>query len=148
MIPVDRSLVIDAVDHIAIRVADIRRAEEFYREFFQMDLVLRAWRNNGTWEELPADYDWEQGIRQGMVADLVYLQHPPLTLALRYAGQSSVFAEPRLDYISLRVSPGTLLTIRAQALVRAFPVVEDSPHAFIFRDPYGITWHITDSPGL
>src|SRR5690606_35495193 len=121
----ERSLVIEAIDHLAIRVANIRKAEEFYRDFFQMDVVLRAHRENGNWVRLPSDYDWEEGLRQGVYVDLVYLSHPPLSLVLREAGRGAIFTEPRLDHVSLRVSPGTLLTIRAQALIRSFPVTDD-----------------------
>ncbi|MDI3339270.1 MAG: VOC family protein [Sphaerobacter sp.] len=146
VIEAERSLVIEAIDHLAVRVADIQRAEEFYRDFFQMDLVLRAHHVDGTWERLPRDYDWDEGLRQGITVDLVYLSHPPLSLVLLNAGRGAVFAPPRIDHISLRVSPGTLLTIRAQALVRSFPVLAEQPHTFIFRDPFGLTWHLTDIP--
>lgn len=144
LIRAERSLVIEAVDHIAIRVANIRRAETFYHEFFQMDVVLRARRTDDGWEKLPADYDWEAGLRQGVYVDMVYLQHPPLSLVLLGAGRGAIFQEPRLDHISLRLSPGSLMTIRAQALVRSFSTIRDEPHSFMFRDPFGITWHLTD----
>lgn len=144
LVSVERSLTIEGVDYIAIRVANVRRAESFYSGFFQMDVVLRAHRNGSDWHELPADYDWDQGIRDGNYVDLVYLTRPGLSLVLLGAGVAAIFVEPRLGQISLRVSSGSLLTIRAQALVRSFPVSQDEDHSFVFQDPYEITWHIID----
>lgn len=141
-------LAILGIDHIAIRVAQMARAEAFYHEFFQMDIVLRARRNaEGTWEPLPADYDWDEAIRTGTDAEMVYLRHPQLSIALRAAGRGTIFREPRVERISLRVTPEALATIRAEALVRSFAVTKDEPHSFIFQDPYDIIWHITDTGG-
>lgn len=144
LVSAERSLTIEGIDYIAIRVANVRRAETFYSGFFQMDVVFRAHRNESDWHELPPDYDWDQGIRDGNYVDLVYLTRPGLSLVLLGAGVAAIFVEPRLSHISLRVSSGSLLTIRAQALVRSFPVSQDEDHSFVFQDPYEITWHIID----
>ncbi|HET9015644.1 MAG TPA: VOC family protein [Thermomicrobiaceae bacterium] len=148
LIEVEQTLVFEGIDHIAIRVAIMRRAEEFYRGFFQMNVELRARRQGETWQTLPADYDWDAGVRGGVFADLVYLTHPPLRLALLEAGRGAIFQEPRLGHISLRVAPATLATLRAEALIRSLPTMRDQPHSFIFQDPFGITWHLTDRPSL
>lgn len=144
LVTAERSLTIEGIDYIAIRVANIRRAETFYSGFFQMDVIFRAHHNESDWHELPPDYDWDQGIRDGNYVDLVYLTRPGLSLVLLGAGVAAIFVEPRLGHISLRVSSGSLLTIRAQALVLSFPVSQDEDHSFVFRDPYDITWHIID----
>jgi len=148
LVEVEQTLVFEAIDHIAIRVALMRRAEEFYSGFFQMNVVLRARRQAEAWATLPSDYDWDAGIRQGIFADLVYLSHPPLRLALLEAGRGAIFQEPRLGHISLRVAGEALAALRADALVRSLPVMRDQPHTFIFQDPFGITWHLTDRPAL
>lgn len=146
LIRAEQSFDIATVDHVAIRVANMRRAEEFYHDFFQMDVVVRARRGrDGGWEPLPPDYDWDAGVRAGIFAEMVYLRHAPLALVVLEAGRAAVFHEPRFGHISLRVSSDALAAIRGQALVRSFPVLRDQAHSFIFRDPFEITWHITDS---
>jgi hypothetical protein len=52
--------------------------------------------------------------------------------------------EPRLAHLGLRVSSETLGFLRGLVLIRSYPVVQDDLHAFRFRDPYGISWHLTD----
>lgn len=144
----ERSIAIERVEHIAIRVANIRRAEEFYSSFFQMDVMLRARREGENWTRLPADYDWDAGLREGVICELVYLQTGNLALVLLEAGRGAIFVEPRLGHISLRVSAEALTTLRAQALVRSAPVTTDQPHSFVFQDPFGVTWHLGDVPEL
>jgi catechol 2,3-dioxygenase-like lactoylglutathione lyase family enzyme len=134
-----------AIDHIAIRVADVRRAEAFYHEFFEMDIVMRARRIGDEWEPIATDFDWHEALGAGFFPDLVYLRNGPLSLYVINAGRGAVMIEPRLAHIGLRVTPQTLTALRGIALIRAFSVVEDSPHTFRFRDPYGLTWNLTDA---
>lgn len=140
----EKTLEFHALDHVAIRVANVRKAESFYHELFQMDVLLRARRLGNTWEPMPADLDWDEGIRTGVYPDLVHLRHGPLSLILLGSGRGSILIDPRLDHISLRVSPGTLATMRAEVLIRSFAVSRDEPRSFQFNDPFGVTWHLTD----
>ena len=140
----DHTLELEAFDHIALRVADIRRAEEFYHEFLEMDVVTRARRSGSDWQIMPHDFDWIDGLRTGYYPELVILRNGPISLFLINAGRGSVMNEPRLAHIGLRVSSKTLAALRGIVLIRSFPVVEDNVHGFRFRDPYGITWHLTD----
>lgn len=144
LVPAERQLAIEAVEHIGIRVADIRRAEAFYHEVFAMDVVFRARRAGETWQLLPADFDWDAGLREGIYPDYCYLRNGPLGLLIQWAGRGTVFVEPRLQHISLRVAPEALLELRGVALARGYAVSELREHSFVFRDPFGITWHLTD----
>lgn len=140
----EKTLELRAWDHLALRVVNMRKAEAFYHELFQMDVLLRARRLGERWERLPADLDWDEAIRTGEYPDLTLLRHGPISLVLLNAGRGAVLFDPRLDHLSLRVSPGTLATLRATVLVRSFAVTRDEPCSFQFRDPFGITWHLTD----
>jgi len=144
LLPAKRQLAIEAVEHIAVRVADIRRAEAFYHDVFGMDVVFRARQAGDRWELLPADLDWDAALRQGIYPDFCYLRNGPLALLLEWAGRGTVFVEPRLQHISLRVAPESLIELRGLALARGYAVSEDRRHSFVFRDPFGITWHLTD----
>jgi len=144
LLPAERRLAIEAVEHIAIRVADIRRAEAFYHDFFGMDVIFRARQAGERWDFLPADFDWDAGLRQGIYPEYCYLRNGPLALLIQAAGRGTVFIEPRLQHISLRVAPESLVELRGVALARGYAVSEDRRHSFVFRDPFGITWHLTD----
>lgn len=144
IIEAEHTLELQAFDHVALRVADIRRAEDFYHEFLEMDVIARARRTGDGWNVMPADFDWTEGLRTGFYPELVVLRNGPISLFLLNAGRGAVMNEPRLAHIGLRVSSETLSTLRGIVLIRSYPVVEDDVHAFRFRDPYGMTWHLTD----
>ena len=136
-----------ALDHLAIRVADLRRAESFYHEFFQMDVLVRARRAHDHWEAMPFDYDYVEGLRAGYLPEIVQLRNSALSLVLINAGRGAVIGENRFAHVGLRVSRETLTALRAVALVRNFTVAQDDPDAFRFNDPFGITWHLTTGEG-
>ncbi|MBX6343194.1 MAG: hypothetical protein IRY97_12100, partial [Thermomicrobiaceae bacterium] len=96
------------------------------------------------WEPLPPDYDWDEGIRLGALPQIVLMRHEPLELALVSAGRGAIRPEPQLVHVAMQVPPDTLRRLRAQALVRSHPVLADRPHEFVFRDPFGIVWHLSD----
>jgi catechol 2,3-dioxygenase-like lactoylglutathione lyase family enzyme len=144
VIKAEHTLELHAFDHVALRVASIQRAEAFYHEFFEMDVVARARRSGNGWEIMPADFDWTVGLNSGFYPELVVLQNGPITLLLLNAGHGAVMNEPRLAHLGLRVSSETLGFLRGLVLIRSYPVVQDDLHAFRFRDPYGISWHLTD----
>jgi catechol 2,3-dioxygenase-like lactoylglutathione lyase family enzyme len=140
----ERPLEITAFDHIALRVADVRRAEAFYHELFQMDILTRARRVNGQWEAMPNDYSWNEGVRTGVFPEVVALRNGPIAVLLENAGRGAVMNEPRLAHIALRVTAETLASLRAVVLIRSFTVTQDEPHDFRFIDPFGVVWHLTD----
>ncbi len=138
------TLQLEAIDHIALRVANIHQAEDFYHEFLEMDVVARARRSGDGWDVMPADFDWIEGLRSGYYPELVILRNGPISIFLVNVGRGAVMNEPRLAHVGLRVSTQTLATLRGIVLIRSFPVIEDNVHGFRFRDPYGVTWHLTD----
>ena len=145
LIPAEHTLEIQAVTHIALRVNNIRHAEDFYHAFFQMDVVVRAYRTRDHWESLPANFDWDEGVRTGVYPDFVYLRHGPLALLVINAGAAAVLNEQRIAYVALRVSPPSLTALRGEVLVRSFAVTRSTEHELTFRDPFGITWRLSDT---
>ncbi len=141
----EHTLEIQAFDHIALRVANIRQAEDFYHEFLEMDVIARARRSSNGWDVMPDDFDWVEGLHTGYYPELVVLRNGPVSLFLVNAGRGTVLSEPKLAHLGLRVSTETLATLRGMVLIRSYPVVQDDVHAFRFRDPYGVTWHLTDT---
>ncbi len=145
IIAAEHTLELLAFDHVALRVANIRQAEDFYHEFLEMDVIARARRSGDGWDIIPVDFDWIEGLRTGYYPELVLLRNGPINLFLINAGRGTVMNEPRLAHLGLCVSTETLATLRGIVLIRSYPVIEDDIHAFRFRDPYGVTWHLTDT---
>lgn len=136
------NLELGSVDNIAINVRDIARAEAFYSDFFGMNVVYRARRDEDRWEHLEASYDYNKGIHTGIEPEIVRMENGSVALVLINIGMGKVLHEPRLAYISLSASPETLNTIRGRALFNSFTIQEDSAHAFRFVDPFGLVWQI------
>ncbi|MBA2453644.1 MAG: VOC family protein [Chloroflexia bacterium] len=136
---------IGSVDNIAINVRDIARAEEFYRDFFGMNVIYRARRDDDRWEHLNTNYSYNEGIHTGIEPEIVRLENGSVGLVLINTGMGKVLHEPRLAYISLNVPMDTLNHLRGRALFSSFTVQEDSPRAFRFVDPFSIVWQIVAS---
>jgi catechol 2,3-dioxygenase-like lactoylglutathione lyase family enzyme len=146
IMPAETTLDLGEIDNIAIQVRDIARAEQFYHEFFGMSVSYRALQEDGHWRHLGADYDYEQGIRTGEIPEIVRMVNGAVSLVLINVGAGKVLHEPRVAYISLSVPAETKNIIRGNALFRSFTIEEDSPRAFRFMDPFGVSWQIVATP--
>ena len=133
---------INGVDHMAVRVRDMPRAEQFYREFFGLQVAYRARREGERWQHLPADYDWIASIHTGVFPEIVRLENGPLGLVLINAGGGAVMHENRVAYLSVDVPLETLQALRGKALFASYTIQEDSPRAFRFTDPFGVSWQL------
>jgi catechol 2,3-dioxygenase-like lactoylglutathione lyase family enzyme len=131
------------VSHVAIRVADLERAEHFYVDFLGMEIVGRARRAGEGFAALPADYDWRGAIQRGDEPDVSFLRNGPLVLALQRAGRGAIVDRGALDHISVRVDASTFTALKGQVLMRSMEVVGKAETAFAFRDPFGITWELS-----
>jgi hypothetical protein len=122
-------------------VARIDRAEHFYHDLFEMDVVCRAWRrDDGSWNVTTEHVDWGALLLQGYFPELVALQRPGWSLVLHCMGRGQVLKSPKVGDAEVPVSPESLRRLRAKILIRSYTVVHDSPDAFAFRDPYAVVW--------
>src|SRR5690606_38680335 len=131
------------LNHLALRVTDLQKAERFYQEFFGMELLGRARRSGDGYEVLNGSYSWEEAIRTGQEADVTFLRNGPLTLALQRLGRGARLERALLDHISIRVDATTFTRLRGEILMRSFEVLASAETALLFRDPFGISWEIT-----
>lgn len=131
-----------AVDHVAVRVRDLARAEAFYRDFFGMDVIYRARREDERWQHLAADYDWVASIHTGIIPEIVRLENGPVALVLVNVGAGAVMHETRVAHISLSAPLATLNALRGRALFSSFTLQEDGASSVRFVDPFGVTWQI------
>lgn len=140
----ERAVVIRDLNHVALRVTDLPKAERFYIEFFAMDVVGRARRSpQGGYTSLNGNYSWDEAVRTGQEADVTFLRNGPLTLALQRLGRGARLEWGLLDHISIRVDATTFVNLKGQVLMRSFELLASAETAFAFRDPFGTTWEVT-----
>lgn len=142
LVPAETRVDIGSVDHVAIRVRDMMRAEAFYQDFFGMNVVYRAYRDNDRWQHLDASFDWNASVNTGIAPEIVRLENGQVAIVLINAGMGAVMHEQRVAYVSISVPMDTLNALRGRVLFSSFTLQEDSSHAFRFVDPFGMSWQI------
>ncbi len=140
--PPETTVALGDIDAVAVRVRDIGKAEAFYRDFFGMGVAYRARRENERWSMLGADFDWTASIHTGITPEVVRVENGPVALVLVNAGMGAVMHENRVAYLSVSVPAETLTRLRGRATFANYTVQEDSPRAFRFVDPFGVTWQL------
>jgi len=139
-----RRVAIRELNHIALFIADLAKAERFYIGFLGMDLVGRGRRaGTGGYEAVELDYRWDEAARAGREADVSFLRNGPLVLALHRVGRGARLDRGVLDHISIRVDAVTFTAIKGQVLMQSMELIASAETAFAFRDPLGITWELT-----
>ena len=149
VMPAERTLEIAGAVSFTIDVARIDRAEKFYHELFQMDVICRAWRHDdGSWEVTTEDVDWPRLLINGYYPELVVLQRPGWTIVLHGMGRGQVLKAPKIGDALVPVSPETLRKLRAKILIKSYTVVQDEPESFAFRDPFAVVWTLVPDESL
>lgn len=129
--------------HVALHVPDLKRAEEYYRHVFDLDVVTREALSSGNhaddkaWAQLPHTATWEDARLAGLEIQMVGLRHGDLLLAL-FPGHPQ---------------PGTVFLIAVMATVEEIAQVRarlpddtaievDQDVALTFLDPFGFRWQL------
>lgn len=140
------ALTIDGVTMVHLPMIDLFRAERAYAEVLGTRLLDRADRDGKggyLWHNVQGEHTGD--VRTVPEADFSFLQNGALTIALERMGRAyplPVYSNVP-DPVRLLVSDESLESIKAEALVRNWTVMDDStPGVFVFRDPYGYTWAI------
>lgn len=142
IVPAETRVDLGTIDHVAVRVRDMRRAEAFYQDFFGMSVIYRAYQDQDRWHHFDADFDWIESISTGVAPEIVRLENGAIAILLINVGGGAVMHEQRVAYISVSVPMETLNALRGRVLFSSFTLQEDSSHAFRFVDPFGLTWQI------
>lgn len=142
LISAESTIKLDGFDHVALRVSDLARAERFYHNFFGMDIVYRAYREDDRWEQLDETFDWSEAVHTGQKPEIVRMENGPVALVLIDVGLAQPIYENRIDHVSVVVSPEVLAEIRGRALFYSFTVREEGQRAFSFVDPFGLVWQL------
>ena len=147
-----RRVALQTLNHIAARVADLAKAERFYTDFFDMELLGRARRGpGGRFAAVDGDYRWDGALAEGTEADVVFLRNGPVALALYRVGRGArLDRSAAMDHLSVGVDASTFATLRGEILMRSFETLATSTTGITFRDPFGLVWEVTiqGTPGL
>jgi catechol 2,3-dioxygenase-like lactoylglutathione lyase family enzyme len=130
----EREIVIRQLNHIALQVADLPKAEAFYTSLFSMELAGRGRRTASGELEL---------VDNGAEFNISFLRNGPLTIALEGAGRGARLERSVLSHISIRVDAVTFTNLKGHALMRSFEMLMSAQTAFAFRDPFSVVWEIT-----
>lgn len=142
LVSAESAIKMEGFDHVALKVHDLARAERFYHTFFGMDVVYRAYREDGRWEQVDETFDWTASINEGPFPEIARMENGPVALVLIDAGLAQPIYENRIDHVSVVVSPEVLAQIRGKALFQSFTIREDGQRAFQFIDPFGLVWQL------
>ncbi|HRA32049.1 MAG TPA: VOC family protein [Thermomicrobiales bacterium] len=145
IVPAETQVALGGIDHVAVRVRDMAKAEAWYRDFFGMDIIYRARRAHDRWQHLPADFSWDAGVHSGIEPEIVRLENGPIAIVLINAGMGAVMHENRVAHLSLNAPIETVNAVRGRALFASFTIIEDTARSFGFVDPFGITWQLIAS---
>jgi catechol 2,3-dioxygenase-like lactoylglutathione lyase family enzyme len=140
-----RPIQLRALNHVAIRVNELEKAEAFYTSFFGMAVIGRARRGpTGGYRPVATGYDPRTAFASDSEADVTFLASQALTFALRRVGRGDrVETNAVLDHISVDVDIHGFAELRAEVLMRNFDVLMLAPQALTFRDPFGVVWEVT-----
>jgi hypothetical protein len=137
------ALQIRAINYVLVQVNDLRKAEQFYQDFFAMRLLGRVRRSpDGTLLPLPADFSWDRALQTGELADTSFLSNGPLTLAAQRVGLGVLLGQGALETVSLGVDSHTFATFKGEVLMRPLTVLRSGIARFAFRDPFNVNWEI------
>lgn len=132
-----------AINYVQIQVNNLQKAEQFYQEFFGMDLLGRVRRGQGgQLVPLPADYSWSRAVQTGELADTTFLANGPLTLAVQDVGLANLLDRGALEMISIGVDAKAFTALKGEVLMRPLTVLRTGVASFVFRDPFNVNWEI------
>lgn len=125
--------------HLAVIVSDLRRAEQYYRDLFTMEVIGReAQGEDGEAYALPPSKGWDEAEQAGIQLSFSALRRDQVILAL-FAGHA---AADQVYAVGLVMTKAHIAGVRAR-LRRDAVVVTDEPAYIEFIDPFGLRWQIS-----
>lgn len=76
---------VPVITHVALRVANLREAEDFYTTLFDLDVAFREAKTDEGWKTLPQDTGWTDAETAGIDLGLSMLYRGQLAIALEAA---------------------------------------------------------------
>ncbi len=128
-----------AVRHIALFVPDLREAESFYQDVFDMELLMRETvLDDNLWYTLPLDKGWDDAQAAGFELGMIALRRDDFVLALF---QGKPVPEKTVLEIGVSMTAGAIADLRGH-LSDTVELVKHEYGDLMFGDPFGYRWHI------
>ena len=141
-----RRVAIRHLNYVGIQVNDVAKAERFYRDFLDMEVVARGRRlPGGEMEVLSAADATESVVITGTEPVTSLVRNGPVTLALQHAGRGARLERGLMERIAITVDATTFANLKGAALVRPMTILATSNTSFTFLDPYGVIWEVSVS---
>jgi catechol 2,3-dioxygenase-like lactoylglutathione lyase family enzyme len=124
--------------HIALFVSDLRAAEVFYQQAFDMDVLFReAEGEGGYWGTLPPGTGWDDAEQAGVEVGMVALRRDEFTLPIFHGEPHS----GTVLEIGVSMSPEEIEAISDRLPEGATRLTHEHGDLF-FADPFGFTCHV------
>ena len=130
-----------ALHHVVLRVPALPKAESYYRDLFDLDVLFREGSLDGEYGTLPDGVDWPDAVAAGVDPGMSFLNRDALSLALSVA---ETIGEGRLDHIGLSASREDRDAVRERADDLDCEY-EAKSGALFLTDRYGIEWELNGS---
>ncbi|NJM07214.1 VOC family protein [Candidatus Gracilibacteria bacterium] len=134
-------MAIHSVTHIALRVQDVRAAEAFYCELFDLTVAWREAETADGWRTLPEGKSWDDALTAGIDLQLVMLHNDGFALALEAV--QAVQAQGTLSHLGLHVDQSTFDVLQRRAPLLGCSMVTVQHRTIVFDDPFGVRWEPT-----
>lgn len=126
------------VTHIAISVPNLREAERYYCELFDLEVAWRDTRGAtsvfATWEEIEA---------AGVQPWITMLTKGAFRLAIEEAGSKTSSRGPGLDHLGLQADAEQLRRVAARAAALGLQITASRADELLsFRDRLGLAWEL------
>lgn len=143
--PDSTEIVVEGTDYPVVRVNNLRRAEEFYRQVFGLRIQRRFRLNRqGALIEVEGPVDWATADRLGVAPVLSFLSNDRIRIALRNVGIGiRLDLQSFANRLAATVDPDMLTRVRAEVLMGGHTLLSQSDDSLTFRDPMGVTWDLT-----
>jgi len=131
-----------AVHHVALRVPDLRVAEEYYCTLFAAQVAFREAKTADGWRTLPPWASWADADAAGITLQLCMVVCGGMRVALAPTAEE-IEARGRVDHINVEVDTEDLRGLRERSNALHCSVLLDRPTVLTFEDQYGIRWELT-----
>jgi len=138
-------MVYHGIDHIALRVADLRAAEEHYCTLFGASVAFREAKVADGWRTLPADAGWADADAAGITLELSVIARDGLHLAL-FATPEPIATNGFLDHVAVHVEGVDLDVLLQRVALLDGVIVHNHPGVLIADDRFGVRWEMTTLP--
>jgi catechol 2,3-dioxygenase-like lactoylglutathione lyase family enzyme len=130
------------ISHFGITVADVLAAERLYAQLFGMSVYVREALTPRGWRSLDPDLTPEAAEAFGLSIGMVVLRRGQFALSLQQETETRITL---LEHAAIIVPAPEFEALKARVVQFGLTLLQDTPSRFVFADPNGMIWEITDA---